>query len=76
MKAAQKRRDLPGKRSQHRKGRKGRKERKVREQNVTIKEGQTLSQIARKNHTTVDKLRKLNGIKGSNIRAGKKLRVK
>ena len=58
------------------KGRKGRKERKVREQNVTIKEGQTLSQIARKNHTTVDKLRKLNGIKGSNIRAGKKLRVK
>ena len=37
---------------------------------------ETLSQIARKNHTTVDKLRKLNGIKGSNIRAGKKLRVK
>lgn len=57
-------------------GHKGRKERKVREQNVTIKEGQTLSQIARKNHTTVDKLRKLNGIKGSNIRAGKKIRVK
>ena len=58
------------------KGRKGRKERRAREQNVTIKEGQTLSQIARKNHTTVEKLRKLNGIKGSNIRAGKKLRVK
>jgi membrane-bound lytic murein transglycosylase D len=45
-------------------------------QSVTIKEGQTLSEIARKNHTTVDKLKKLNGIKGSNIRAGKKLKVK
>lgn len=43
---------------------------------VTIKSGQTLSEIARKNGTTVAKLRKLNGIKGSNIRAGKKLRVK
>lgn len=43
---------------------------------VTIKQGQTLSEIAKKNHTTVEKLRKLNGIKGSNIRAGKKLRVK
>ena len=57
-------------------GRRGRRERRAREQNITIKEGQTLSQIARKNHTTVEKLRKLNGIKGSNIRAGKKLRVK
>ena len=43
---------------------------------VTIKPGQSLSEIARKNHTTVKKLRQLNGIKGSNIRAGKKLRVK
>jgi membrane-bound lytic murein transglycosylase D len=57
-------------------GRKGRKGRRERSQSVTIKEGQTLSQIARKNHTTVDKLRKLNGIKGSGIRAGKKIRVK
>jgi len=43
---------------------------------VTVQRGQTLSQIAKKNHTTVAKLKKLNGIKGSNIRAGKKLRVK
>ena len=43
---------------------------------VTIRQGQTLSEIAKKNHTTVAKLRKLNGIKGSNIRAGKKLRVR
>ena len=52
------------------------KGKKVVSQSVTIKEGQTLSEIARKNHTTVDKLKKLNGIKGSNIRAGKKLKVK
>ena len=43
---------------------------------VTIRQGQTLSEIAKKNHTTVAKLRKLNSIKGSNIRAGKKLRVR
>ena len=35
-----------------------------------------LSEIAERNHTTVSKLRKLNGIKGSNIRAGKKIKVK
>ncbi len=44
---------------------------------VTIKNGDTLSDIARRNGTTVSKLRKLNpGIKGSSIRAGKKLRIK
>lgn len=42
----------------------------------TIQKGQTLSEIARRNHTTVAKLRQLNGIKGNNIQAGKKLRVK
>ncbi len=43
---------------------------------VTIRRGQTLSQIAKQNGTTVAKLKRLNGIKGNNIRAGKKLRVK
>jgi membrane-bound lytic murein transglycosylase D len=43
---------------------------------VTIRKGQTLSEIAKRNGTTVAKLKKLNGIKGSNIRAGKKIRVK
>ena len=57
------------------KGKRGKGKKEVN-QSVTIKEGQTLSEIARKNHTTVDKLKKLNGIKGSNIRAGKKLKVK
>lgn len=43
---------------------------------VTIKKGQTLSEIAKRNGTTVAKLKKLNGLKGSNIRAGKKLKVR
>lgn len=55
---------------------KSRRTRSSRGQSVTIKQGQTLGEIARRNHTTVDKLRRLNGIKGSNIRAGKKLRVR
>ena len=43
---------------------------------ITVRSGQTLGEIARRNHTTVAKLRSLNGIRGSNIRAGQKLRVK
>lgn len=53
-----------------------RSKKRTRQKNVTIKSGQTLSEIAERNGTTVSKLRKLNGIKGSNIRAGKKIRVK
>lgn len=44
--------------------------------NVTIRQGDTLSEIAARNHTTVKKLKKLNKISGSSIRAGKKIRVK
>lgn len=47
-----------------------------RSRTVTIRQGQTLSEIAKKHGTTVAKLRSLNGIKGSNIRAGKKIRVR
>lgn len=47
-----------------------------RSKSVTIKNGQTLSEIAEKYGTSVGKLRRLNGIKGSSIRAGKKIRVK
>lgn len=43
---------------------------------VTIRQGDTLSEIAARNGTTVKKLKKLNNISGSNIRAGKKLKVK
>ena len=52
------------------------KARTSRGRSVTVKSGQTLSEIAKRNGTTVAKLRRLNGIKGSNIRAGKKLRVR
>ena len=44
--------------------------------NVKVEKGQTLIEIAKKNNTTVEKLRKLNNIKGDNIRAGKSLKVK
>ena len=54
-----------------RKGRRGRGSRRV-----TIKNGDTLSEIAHRNHTTVAKLKRLNKISGTNIRAGKKIRVK
>jgi membrane-bound lytic murein transglycosylase D len=52
------------------------KKRKTSNKSVTVKEGQTLSDLAEKYHTSVKKLRKLNGISGSNIRAGKKFKVK
>ena len=43
---------------------------------VTVRRGDTLGAIAKRNHTTVARLRSLNGIRGNNIRAGQKLRVK
>ena len=59
-----------------RKGKKGKKSNNSRGKSVTIKSGDTLSEIAARNGTTVKKLRKLNKISGNNIRAGKKLKVK
>ena len=53
-----------------------RKRKRTRVKRVTIRKGDTLSEIAERNHTTVRKLRQLNGIKGNNIRAGKKIRVR
>ena len=58
------------------KGKKGKKDSEKRNKSVTIKSGDTLSEIAARNGTTVKKLRKLNGISGNSIRAGKKLKVK
>jgi len=49
---------------------------KTASKSVTIKEGDTLSEIAARNNTSVAKLKRLNGIQGSNICAGKKLKVK
>ena len=62
--------------SQSRSRRGGKTASRGRSQSVTVKSGQTLSEIARKNNTTVEKLKRLNGIKGNTIRAGKKLKVK
>lgn len=50
--------------------------RRTRSKSVTIRKGDTLSEIAERNNTTVSKLRRLNNIKGNNIRAGKKIRVR
>lgn len=45
--------------------------------NVTVKKGDTLDKIARRNGTTVANLKKLNpGIKPNRIQAGQKIRVK
>lgn len=47
-----------------------------RGKSIKVRKGQTLGAIAKANHTTVARLRSLNGIRGNNIRAGQKLRVK
>lgn len=56
--------------------RKNKSKRSKRKRSVTVRRGDTLSEIAERNNTTVSKLRRLNGIKGNNIRAGKKIRVR
>lgn len=43
---------------------------------VTIQQGDNLSKIAKRNHTTVAELKRKNNIKGDRIRAGQKIRVK
>ncbi len=55
---------------------KGKNKKKRGGKSVTIRQGDTLSEIAARNGTTVKKLKKLNGISGTNIRAGKKIKVK
>lgn len=57
---------------------KSKRSRKNRESSasVSIKSGDTLEKIAKKHGTTVAKLKKLNKISGSNIRAGKKLKIR
>ncbi|MCF0197768.1 MAG: transglycosylase SLT domain-containing protein [Bacteroidaceae bacterium] len=43
---------------------------------VTVRRGDTLGAIARRNGTTVARLRSLNGMRGNSIRPGQKLRVR
>ena len=42
---------------------------------ITIKKGDTLGAIAKRNHTTVKALQKANGLKGTNIREGQRLKL-
>lgn len=59
-----------------RSARPAKKKKRTRSKSVTVRDGDTLSEIAERNHTTVKKLRSLNGISGNHIRAGKKIKVK
>ncbi|MCQ2197038.1 MAG: transglycosylase SLT domain-containing protein [Bacteroidaceae bacterium] len=43
---------------------------------VTVKKGDTLSGIAARNHTTVAKLKKANGMKGDKLMPGQKIKIK
>jgi membrane-bound lytic murein transglycosylase D len=54
----------------------GRRNRQGGSQSVTIRKGDTLAAIAKRNGTTVKKLKLLNGLKNNNVRAGKKLKVR
>ena len=43
---------------------------------VTVRKGDTLGSIAKRYGTTVAKIKKLNGLKSNNIKAGKRLRIR
>ncbi|MBN2917622.1 MAG: transglycosylase SLT domain-containing protein [Prevotella sp.] len=62
--------------SSSRRGRHSKKKRSRGGRSVTIRQGDTLSEIAARNGTTVKKLKRLNKISGSSIRAGKKIKIK
>ena len=59
-----------------RRGRHSKKKRSRGGRSITIRQGDTLSEIAARNGTTVKKLKRLNKISGSSIRAGKKIKIK
>lgn len=62
--------------SKRSKGRRGKTRNSKGSKTVTVKRGDTLSTIAKRNGTTVANLKRLNGIRGNNIQAGKKIKVK
>ena len=53
-----------------------RNSRSTRSKSVTVRAGDTLGAIARRNHTTVDRLKRMNGLRGSTIRSGQRIRVR
>ena len=52
------------------------KKKKQQTKTVTVKKGDSLSRIAKRNGTTVSELRRLNGNKGDMLQPGDKIRVK
>ena len=50
--------------------------RQPRTQTVKVRKGDTLGAIARRNHTTVDKIKRLNGMHSTRIKPGQRIRVK
>ena len=62
--------------SKNSKSSKSKSKKKDTTKDVTVRDGDSLERIAKRNGTTVQKLRKLNNIKGSIINTGKKIRVK
>ncbi len=50
--------------------------RQSRAQTVKVRKGDTLGVIARRNHTTVAKIKRLNGMRSTRINPGQRLRVK
>lgn len=73
---AEERRERRAAAAAERKKRKSKRAHAEESSEVDIRQGDTLSEIARRNNTTVEKLQKMNNLNGSAIRAGKKLRVK
>ncbi|MBQ9362785.1 MAG: transglycosylase SLT domain-containing protein [Bacteroidaceae bacterium] len=58
------------------KSRNSRKSRTRASKSVSVRNGDSLSAIAKRNGTTVSNLKKLNGMRGDMIRPGQKIRVK
>lgn len=65
-----------GKSTKQRNSRSSRRNKRASNKSVTVRKGDTLSEIAARNNTTVKKLKKLNRIKGNTIQKGKKLKVR
>lgn len=63
-------------RTYSRRSRTTKKSRRKTTRSATVRRGDTLSEIAERNGTTVSKLRRINKIKGDRIKPGQKIRVK
>ncbi len=48
----------------------------ARSQTVRVRKGDTLGAIAKRNHTTVDRIKRLNGLRSTRINPGQRLRVR